>query len=79
MFNVSFVRVQIVVMLAWPLLWDWFVVLSGRADLTITDVFRRWSREQPLLPFVLGAVTVHLVWFTLSEMLNGGPAPPRGP
>lgn len=79
MFSVTFVRCQIVLMLAWPILWDWFVVFSGRPELTLTDVFRRWARMQPLLPFILGGVTVHLVWFTLGELLNGGPSPPRLP
>jgi hypothetical protein len=72
--NENVVRGIIVLMLIFPILWDWVVWLLGHPDMTITAVFQRWSKESALLPFALGALTAHLVWFAM-EGPNGAHGP----
>jgi hypothetical protein len=75
MLNVTFVRTAIVIMLVWPFAWDYYVHLRGYPDLTITHVFRDWARENPFVSFSLGAITSHLLGWTVvyvADKINGG-------
>jgi hypothetical protein len=41
--------------------WDGVAIYRGNASDTVTDIFRAWSQQLPLIPFGFGFVVCHIL------------------
>lgn len=52
----------VLVMIVIVSFWDITVIFMGRQDATISAVIYQLSKENPIIPFILGVIIGHLFW-----------------
>lgn len=54
--------VCILVTLALVAAWDIAVMATGKPEYSVSSITQSWSKENPVLPLIVGVVVGHLFW-----------------
>jgi len=58
----SYLSILLLAALVAAFLWDWWAIVKGQPQDTVSAVILDWSQRWPVLPFFMGMAVGHLLW-----------------